>query len=54
MRYPRTIPTSSALRHAGATLALSLGAAALGGCAHIGPKTIPVDRFDYSAAVADT
>jgi hypothetical protein len=24
------------------------------GCAHIGPKTIPVDRFDYSTAVADS
>jgi hypothetical protein len=24
------------------------------GCAHIGPKTIPVDRFDYSTAIADS
>jgi hypothetical protein len=24
------------------------------GCVHIGPKTIPVDRFDYSTAVADS
>jgi len=45
---------SSALRRATAKLALSLGAAALGGCAHIGPRTIPVDRFDYSTAVADS
>jgi len=46
---------SSALRGAMAMLALSLGAAvALVGCVHIGPKTIPVDRFDYSTAVADS
>src|SRR5574341_472016 len=24
------------------------------GCAHLGPRTIPVDRFDYSTAVADS
>ena len=24
------------------------------GCAHLGPKTIPVDRFDYSTAIADS
>ena len=24
------------------------------GCAHIGPKTIPVDRFDYSTAIANS
>jgi hypothetical protein len=28
--------------------------ALLSGCVHIGPKTIPVDRFDYSTAVADS
>jgi hypothetical protein len=40
----------------GATkIVLSLGAVALfTGCVHIGPKTIPLDRFDYSAAVADS
>ena len=33
----------------------SIGAVlAFTGCAHIGPKTIPVDRFDYSTAVADS
>lgn len=33
----------------------SIGAVlAVTGCAHIGPKTIPVDRFDYSTAVADS
>jgi hypothetical protein len=35
--------------------ALLLGAVvAFTGCAHIGPKTIPVDRFDYSTAIADS
>jgi hypothetical protein len=29
-------------------------ALALTGCAHIGPKTVAVDRFDYSTAVADS
>ncbi len=38
-----------------AASALLLGAlAALAGCAHMGPKTIAVDRFDYSTAVADS
>ena len=36
-------------------LVLSLGALlALTGCVHIGPKTIPVDRFDYSSAIAES
>jgi len=26
----------------------------LTGCTHLGPKTIPVDRFDYSTAIADS
>ena len=34
-----------------AVLAMALAA---GGCTHIGPKTVPVDRFDYSTAVADS
>ena len=28
--------------------------AALAGCTHIGPKTVVVDRFDYSTAIADS
>ena len=24
------------------------------GCHHLGPKTIPVDRFDYSTAIGDS
>jgi hypothetical protein len=42
-RCPR-LPVASAL----------LGALAVAGCAHLGPKTIAVDRFDYSAAIADS
>ncbi len=29
-------------------------AALLTGCAHLGPGTIPVDRFDYSSAISDS
>jgi hypothetical protein len=29
-------------------------AAMLAGCAHIGPNTVVADRFDYSAAIADS
>lgn len=32
---------------------LGMGAL-LTGCSHLGPKTIPVDRFDYSSAIADS
>jgi hypothetical protein len=36
-------------------LGLWLGAVALlTGCVHMGPKTIPVDRFDYSTSIADS
>jgi hypothetical protein len=34
-----------------ATLA---GVLLLAGCAHLGPKTVAVDRFDYSSAIADS
>jgi len=33
---------------------LLVGALTLTGCTHFGPKTIPVDRFDYSTAIADS
>lgn len=33
------------------TLACGL---ALTGCTHLGPRTIPLDRFDYSTAIADS
>ena len=31
-----------------------LSVAALTGCAHLGPTTVAVDRFDYSTAIADS
>jgi hypothetical protein len=31
-----------------------LGALAVAGCAHLGPKTVAVDRYDYSVAIADS
>jgi hypothetical protein len=33
-------------------LAAPLAALALAGRAHLGPKTVAVDRFDYSLAIA--
>jgi hypothetical protein len=35
-------------------MAIACAAALLTGCAHFGPKTVPVDRFDYSTAIADS
>ena len=36
-------------------LCLSLAVVALlTGCAHLGPKSVAVDRFDYSTAIADS
>ena len=35
-------------------LGLSLLAATLAGCTHLGPRTIAVDRFDYSASIAQS
>ena len=29
-------------------------AGVLGGCTHLGPRTVTVDRFDYSTAIADS
>jgi hypothetical protein len=34
--------------------AVLLGAPVLTGCTHIGPKTVVVDRFDYSTAIAES
>jgi hypothetical protein len=31
-----------------------VGALAAAGCAHLGPKTVAVDRYDYSMAIADS
>jgi hypothetical protein len=35
-------------------VAAVLAVLVLGGCAHLGPKAIAVDRFDYSTAIADS
>jgi hypothetical protein len=46
---------SADARRVATRLGVSLGAVVLvTGCVHMGPKTIPVDRFDYSTAVADS
>src|SRR5512134_807499 len=38
-----------------AALSLCLAATAtLAGCTHLGPKSVAVDRFDYSTAIADS
>ena len=35
--------------------ALCLAAATmLAGCAHLGPRTVPLDRSDYSASIAES
>ena len=31
-----------------------VGVATLTACSHIGPKTVAVDRFDYSTAIAES
>jgi hypothetical protein len=35
-------------------LAAALAGVALTGCTHLGPKTVAVDRFDYSSAIGDS
>jgi hypothetical protein len=35
-------------------IAAALTCALFTGCAHLGPKTVAVDRFDYSSAIADS
>ena len=43
------------IRLAATKLGLWVGVVALlAGCVHLGPKTISVDRFDYSTAIADS
>ena len=47
-------PTSGvSARHMAGT-ALALAAMTLAGCKHLGPKTVPVDRFEYSSAIAES
>ena len=37
-----------------AAVAVCLGATLLTGCTHLGPRTVAVDRFDYSSSIADS
>ena len=50
------VATANGVRaRAGAKLGLCLAVVAwCAGCAHLGPRTIPVDRFDYSTAVGQS
>jgi hypothetical protein len=48
-----TKPICSTYLRAHAGLCLT-AAALFTGCAHLGPKTVAVDRFDYSTAIADS
>jgi len=42
-------------RKLGASIGVALAATLFTGCAHhLGPKTVAVDRFDYSSAIADS
>jgi len=51
----KTILSIRSLATARLSLAAALAfAAALAGCTHLGPKTIAVDRFDYSTAIGDS
>ena len=35
-------------------LLITIALVLLIGCSHIGPKTVPRDRFDYNTAIADS
>jgi len=47
----RNVKTFRLQNHLAAVL---VGALALTGCQHLGPKTVSVDRFDYSTAIGDS
>ncbi len=46
-------PRSSTCVQVAATLSLAT-TLLFTGCSHLGPKTVAVDRFDYSTAIADS
>ena len=50
-RNGRAIPRSA--RFAGVFVVLAASVAA-GGCTHVGPKSVTVDRFDYAAAIGES
>ena len=51
---PRTTDHRSLITDHWSLLILALGLLAATGCSHLGPKTVGVDRFDYSTAIADS
>jgi hypothetical protein len=42
------------MRNNQSILSAALAITLLSGCTHLGPKTVAVDRFDYSSAIADS
>ena len=51
---PRTRPAAMKLHRTLRRVAILAGALILVACAHMGPGTVAVDRFDYSTAIADS
>jgi hypothetical protein len=49
-----TTPKVHKRLRAGLAVVFACAWALLNGCAHLGPGTIPVDRFDYSSSIADS
>jgi hypothetical protein len=49
---PRHLPPAT--RHLPLCLCLAALAVVITGCTHLGPRTVAVDRFDYSTAIADS
>lgn len=50
-RNGRAIPHSARFSRVFAVLAASV---AVGGCTHVGPRTVTVDRFDYATAIGES
>lgn len=46
--------TGRTRRHWSRRFGLLFALAALGGCAHLGPRSVTADRFDYSTAIAES
>ena len=51
--WPLSVGHPSLITGHWSLLLLILAVLAATGCAHLGPKTVAVDRFDYSTAMAD-
>ena len=51
---PFALGPRAPVAHPFAAVFLFLGMLALTGCQHLGPKTVAVDRFDYSTAIGDS